>query len=428
MTAAIERCRKVTAVRAGRWVRPTDLLAGSLIGILAASNLVQGAWGSVAPWLDLTTFSFALLLPLVTLRLATFGFNNRDVPVLLAIIAATSLGFFAPALNPAAEGKRIQILAGVLFPVIAGYLVVTNIARLRVLFGAIVTQSLVVLAGILFSPDQRALEETGRLTPDGLNAIGSGRVLATAVLILAGVAIVQFRRPSGWVALAIACPLLWASLATGSRGPIVAAILAAGLIGIGATSYSFSAKVALMSISTALLALIGDRLSRDGSRLVDSTDSGRTDLFTQTAHVVMTHPFGIGWGNLYNYLPVWLLDGDQGWNQYAHNIILEFAVEAGWAGAVLFGLFAFIVMRRSCREIHVAEGAILAVLLVFAGLSAMLSSDVVGNRMLWVLIGVVLSSSTILKDRRDTPCPGDAVVDWRRASAAAGIHRKETQS
>ncbi len=371
-----------------------DVALGFVIGILAGSNLVQGSWTSVAPWLDATSISLALILPIAFLQHMRFGMRVKGLGAFFVLAGALALGYVPSALDPAAESKRLQIVVGVLFVFVAGYLVSATRGRVTGLCASLVLQAHVALAALLINPDPAALEATGRLTPIGLNAIGVGRIMAGGVLVLSCLAVRQATaRPArACLAGALALPLIWGIYETGSRGPVIAAALALALAVLrGPVPRTLKTGVSIAGAATMLLSF--EYLAEAGSRLVGMDGSGRQDLVAQTMRVAFENPFGIGWGNLYAYLPTWAVSQEQGWNQYAHNVILEFAVEAGIVSAVLIAALLSGVLRLSWRLIGSGRlsGSLVGALAVFSVVGAMFSSDVIGNRMMWVLCGAVLA-------------------------------------
>ncbi len=83
-----------------------------------------------------------------------------------------------------------------------------------------------------------------------------------------------------------------------------------------------------------------------------------------------------------------------GARQYAHNIFIEAALEGGFVA--LIGLVCILVIAvarlRAASGISTTDLALFAISL-FAIANAMVSSDLGGTRLLWVLIGVGLATA-----------------------------------
>ncbi|MBM7798546.1 O-antigen ligase [Microlunatus panaciterrae] len=367
-----------------------DVAVGVIFGILSASNLVQGAWTTQLPWLDLTTASFILAVP-ATLFALTRRVRLSGFLCLFLLIASVSFGFIEPALGAEAVSKRINIGAAVLFVLAASFLSLSNRRRIKALCVTIVVLAFVVVIGQVVAPDPIALD-TGRRTPVGLNAIGSGRAVgAGLVVVLAFAASVRKMRhllSLSVLALPLALGLYWAS----SRGPVLGVLVAVVLIVWKQPMLRRSIKVGLLTAGAVVGLIAYRKLVVSGSRLVESSGSGRETLYREALHIASTHPAGVGWGNFYRFVPPALLDSDQGEKLYAHNIILEFWIEAGFAGAILFLVFFVIVMRRGLQQASSTMGIALAALAISSFVGALLSSDIVGNRMMWVVFGAILAA------------------------------------
>ena len=205
--------------------------------------------------------------------------------------------------------------------------------------------ALVVLLGLVTTPDQTYVSTFGRLSIDGGSTIGASRVLAASMLIFSIVAVStsskRARLASGvWVAVG-----LIVLLSIGSRGPVLS--LVAAIIVTLATSPAFRGRrlftfAAAGMVIWGLLILVGPS-GRGTARVLsifggDTIDGARQELYSAATRGTLDHPFGVGWGNFGN-----LLGGspaNDGTPLYPHNILLEVGVEAGWlalAALLYFG-------------------------------------------------------------------------------------------
>ena len=379
-----------------RWQRipPGDVYIGVLLGLLAGSNLVQSLWLARLPWLDLTSTSFALILLAVLGQLVRLRFIRPNLQFVALLVFAVAIGFHAEGMNPGATEKRVEIVPGVLLALVAGYLLMANLARVKVFAGTLVAQAYLVAAAMLVSPDSALVQTYDRLTPSGLNPIASGRILSAGALILVCVGVQRVRSRSGKIALLLAVPLMVAASATGSRGPLAAALAAALLVGLRTTRVSLPGLVGVIASLAVVAKVLEGVQGEGGSRLTEFTDSVRANLLAQSARIALDHPLGVGWGNLYNYLPPWAAVQIQRYNQYPHNVFVEFLVEGGWIAGILVLIFAVAVIKHSWSFAAVPTASILSALSVFSLGSSLFSSDVVGNRMLWVVAGAALAMTT----------------------------------
>lgn len=379
-----------------------DAALGVLLGLLATANLVQGAWLAALPLLNLTNVAFVLLLPVIVVASARAEVARPNWHFLVLLSVAVALGFHAAGLNPSAAAKRLQIVPGVLFPLLAGYLLLTSRARVRAFAATIVAQACVVAAALLAVPDDAYAPDSGRLSPTGSNPISSGRLLAGGALVLLCFSLEQGRTRAGRLALILSVPLMLGAAATGSRGPLAALLVALIVLVVRLEGVSNSGKMGVLCACGALVGVVAQALVKDGSRLTDISDTARRGLLVESVRIASEHPWGIGWGNLYDDLPAWAVLTPQGYRQYPHNVLVEFVVESGWLGGLFFVLFAYGVLHRCWMLAAVSGVRTVAALTVFAFGNALVSSDVIGNRLLWVVAGATLArSSSPLRRTRD---------------------------
>lgn len=237
----------------------------------------------------------------------------------------------------------------------------------------------------------------GRTVIWDLNPIGIGR--ATGLL---GAVCLTGLLASGRVAfgfrLAMLCGALLsaaATVSTGSRGPLLSAGLACILAyvalivrdGVSKSKSALFGGAAAMS-AIAFVVLTGTE-NAGLTRIQEGGDSGRFSLLSETWRVVAEHPLGIGWGNYAYYVHGFAAnDGIL----YPHNIFVEFLVEGGILGLLGFLIIIVIGLRRAFRLHKTTHtyGLILLSLLVYSLANAQLSSDIVGNRMMWVFLAAAI--------------------------------------
>lgn len=381
-----------------------DAAVGIVFGLLAGSNLVQGAWIAEYPWLNLTTAAFVLALPitLVGLRKRT---TVTGALCILLLMLALALGFLAPALTVNAGQKRLSVAIGVAFVFIASYLSLDTPRRVKWFFITLVCLAIPVVVGQIIAADPVALA-TGRRTPLGLNAIGAGRAIGSALVLVVTMIVVPWSRSRRLPLILIAVVLGISLYLDGSRGPIVGVLAAVILVVFLHPTLRQVHKLAMFAILGVLTALSYRRSVSTNSRLADLTTSGRNELYSQAVQIATDHPLGIGWGNFGKFAPAGLLGADQGDNVYAHNVILEFWIEAGVLGAIAFIVVAILILATSLNRAKTSALTLaLAALVVNLLTGAMLSSDVVGNRMMWVVFGAILATAVTTSTPRTQRSP-----------------------
>lgn len=85
---------------------------------------------------------------------------------------------------------------------------------------------------------------------------------------------------------------------------------------------------------------------------------------------------------------------------YPHNIMLEIGSELGLVGLLLFLVLVFISLLRLYRFRFVTDGALFALLvgfIVYWGLNASVTYDMVGNRQLFAFLALIFGSSYFVK-------------------------------
>jgi hypothetical protein len=348
-------------------------------------------WLRDAPKANLTVIALVCLVLLAIFRKRVKR-DPRGVGAIALVCLSFSPGFLFPALNAAAHDKRTAIAAVVLASLVTAY---WSVGASRIGLGlssALILGAVLILAGQVLHPvaDELAL---GRRTPDGVNAIGAGRELGVAAISILWLML----RTSRWsLKLAMVALLGCAGVglvATGSRGPASATVVGCVVLLLASNDLPRVARIALVSGAVAIVAYSFVELSSAGSRITTDSDSGRRALLRATLTVASQHPWGIGWGNLYNYLPNYAIDGEQGFKQYPHNLFAEFLTEAGVAGVVLL-LASLVIVFVRARRSRGSDAPLLLALLTAALAGSMLSSDVIGNQLLWVLIGTSLGATS----------------------------------
>ena len=133
-------------------------------------------------------------------------------------------------------------------------------------------------------------------------------------------------------------------------------------------------------------------MAATGSRIGASTGSGRVVLYDRGVQLAREYPLGIGWGNFFRFAPATLRDAGQSETLYVHNVVLEFWVEAGAVAGILFLLFCLITFFTAVQISPSSTGLTLGALALSLFVGALLSSDIIGNRMMWVSFAAILAA------------------------------------
>ncbi|MDO8108507.1 O-antigen ligase family protein [Isoptericola sp. b441] len=384
-----------------RDILPVDAtLAAALIGMVAAGVVwFPSRWRLPAGWVVLAV-GFISFLPAV---------------------AVTSFG------TAYSVDKVRSLFTLSLLTAIVPMVVLTTAARRRATMAILVGLGAATSAGLLFAGTTNP--NTGRVGVEDGSPIGLARLTCIAVAIL-GVVAIERRGATRYLALGGLVVAAGATVTTGSRGPLASAFLAPLLAlvltrhgrGLGASlrSFAMNRRLVLRLIFVTGAVLVALLLSlRLASRLAlahllslgGESSSWRLDLLRDSFTLAVHHPIGVGWGDLATHLPT-AASEYTGTHLYPHNVLAEAAAEGGilaFLGLVWLLVASFRRIRSAARS--TTDRALLAVWL-FSVASAMTSSDLIGNRLMWMAIGAGLAyprvvAATARLGGTDTGVPSD---------------------
>lgn len=288
-----------------------------------------------------------------------------------------------------ATDKVLRLFTLSFLALAAGAIILKDRARATAFLWVLVVLGWVTVGLATIAPDREAF---GRLVADGGSTINLGRMAgATVIILLAGM--LYGRSAWLWPALLSSLPL-YALVASGSRGPLLATAIAVAVLFVlansgGARRLGRIALLAVVLIATILIGVLPrvdeTALSRIG--LLFSADQGasvdaRQGMISETAEVLLQYPLGVGWGGLGEVLDPYV---------YPHNLLLEVGAEGGWIA--LLALVSVVVAALStglAGRTDVARATI-AALVVFHLINSLVSGDVNSNRPLFALIGAALA-------------------------------------
>jgi O-antigen ligase len=239
--------------------------------------------------------------------------------------------------------------------------------------------------------------DTGRLQIESVNPIAVGRMACLGFVIF-GLIVLHRHGLSQLAALAgfVVCAV--AAVSTGSRGPLAAAVAAVALVYVLSGSDRSRGK----TVVTLAVFAVGawqavtqfaptsalERISTAGG---GASDTERIRLATESLTIAWNNLGGVGWGDLGDYLSAAARSDVQGWAQYPHNVILEALVEGGVLGLMGLLIMLWVSWRRLRANASGLNAEIMQGLWLFALGSAMTSGDLIGNRLVWMMIGVGLA-------------------------------------
>lgn len=357
--------------------------------------LVSVGIGNIAFPPSIPIFSGLYLPVCLFLVLGSFIFNARRVGtqlqymlVVLLVFASFLPGFLVTTLNPYGQTKLLAVIIALILivaPSISRDLPANIDFVLRaILFISIGTSVSLLLIG---EPDV-----AGRITLWGLNPISTGRVTGLSVVILCAMFVTQWRRLAPYWLGVIVIPI--AALATfqsGSRGPILAIMVSvAAVLLVAGPARTFIQRVLVLSFLGVGSLLLFSSSALENTRLTTADANGRDLLFRTAFDAIVANPVGIGWGNFYLELPNF--SRVDAYTLYPHNIFLEIGVEGGWFALAMFGVLIILSIRNLMLGVRAGNktAVVILAILIFTLVNASLSSDFVGNRLLWLSIGLSL--------------------------------------
>lgn len=375
------------------------------LGILALLFVAFGGYVKGLPALDqlgrpMTITAVVLVIAAVVAALV----RARTVPREVLAVAALAWVFLPGASGfdaTAYTDEKLTVELPLMLLCLVGAILLLRTERDRAWWlGAVVAFGALVAVLALLFPSTTGY--VGTVSLEGSSTISQGRAVGAAMVVLALYAVASHGRPRLWAVVGTLA-LGAATLQAGSRGPVIAALIAVLVVVAASPQRGRGVRVVLAGAAVALAAYLAFSADLVAGRLLvfnDTSAAERRRLWSDSLDVLTAHPGGIGWGNLYYSLPAGSVPDVR---VYPHNVLLEVGTEAGWlalAGLVALLGVAWVRQRRAAST--GVEAAMLG-LLVFFLVNALVSGDVGDNRGLWVAVGAALVASR-LEDGRSPRC------------------------
>ena len=253
-------------------------------------------------------------------------------------------------------------------------------------------------------------QEFGRITGFADGPIGPARVINIALVTVMAGFMTRALKPSH--ALLLLGFLGSGALATGSRGPLIAATVAIVVMGLISLRRGSSRGQIIFSLLALGIAFVISTNFTNETQLQrfealtegDIRTSGETRLvyYDVSLSEVFDSPTGLGWGGFQD-----LTGGD---STYAHNLLIELFLEGGWItgfASIAVIVTTFVIARIQPGELTYERLAIMG-LFVYMLVGSMFSGDINGNRPLFAIIGILLArdvTETPIRLRRGGPRP-----------------------
>ena len=373
--------------------RARDVAAVAPLVVLAFGGYIKGS--KYLNWVPVDITLIAAAIVAVQLVLVWLGRTHARMPrpALLALWALSLLGGLIGMNDPDntyAHTKLLHVFALAPLCVLGGVYLLQEASRRRAWLYSVAGMGFVTLLAAYLDPQSGT---SGRLAAQGGSTIGLGRAAGAALVVLGVLLLLErTRRTPHGILVAIAAAALFSAA---SRGPVLGAAAAIALAILIARGRGRWGRVALVT----LVGMAAYEWARGGgvnSRLFLSGDTSsqiRSYLWGRAADAIREHPLGVGWGSLYDYLGVAVLD--TGYTQYPHNVVLEVTSEAGWVAGLMLVIVLVVAGVSQWRAARTPVETAMLALLIFAFVNALVSGDVNGNRGLWVAIGAGLAASLL---------------------------------
>lgn len=364
------------------WVIPA-LIVGLVHVSIFKSNRVLS-------WLPVdATLLLGAIVTVVLVAALLHARRMRIHPAMLAVLALFAFPWFWGEPNDYTGAKLIGSAATLVAVIATIYLVNSERRRKAWLYTVVALGAVAVLAARFLPQDI----DYGRIALEGSNTIASGRLAGAALVI---VAVLAISGGSRWWLLLVGLAAAFGGLmiATGSRGPVVAAVAAISAVALlsRVPRRGFRLILALGGLAAGWL-LIQDSQSAGAARIAAtlsgeaSAISTRIDIWAAAIREIGNHPFGVGWSHFVDVLTAGerLSSGDR---QYPHNVILEAAVEGGWLFGIAVAALIAIAVRRAWTQSTTPHAAAFLGLLLFTVINAMVSGDINDNRLMWACVAL----------------------------------------
>lgn len=325
-------------------------------------------------------------------------------PILLLV-----LGFLPGAVLSSGQGYGPTKLASmilILLPVFcaATLLLDSRAGRSGWLWAQMLAGVAVAVAALELRDAVRVLEP-GRFSLATVDTISSARLVGVAVVALLLLGLGSLKHSWWALPLGAGCGVVLVHI--GSRGPVLAvlgAVIAAVVVGrcYGRTRVPLLLAVLAASYGAFRYAQVAG--GTGGQRIVGSLESGfadgtRSQLLDDAYRLGTAHPLGIGWGD-FSQASSTGRELANGGVSYAHNVFAEVFAEGGFVAALAFALVVVVALWRLQRLSGDPSGAALFGTAMYWLLNAQFSSDIIGNRFMWIALACGIAAYVPLRERR----------------------------
>jgi O-antigen ligase len=398
---------------------PTALVALLFAGYF--KELRALAWLPV----DLTLLALVATAAAVLVTVLPQGADIRLPLGALALGLAFVPGVLLASANPYSIDKTHKLAITMIAALAPLYLLTTPRRQAAFVGLHIVVGALLAIGEVLYPA---SATETIRLALQGAGTIASGRAVGVAIVVLLVLAMTQ-RRHRALLCLGAAI-LSYFLVGSGSRGPMLAVVTTVVLVAVLVPGRGRAARFIMLAIAVVSLSWLVLNSGLEGASRIRDTLSGGEEFSNETRfriwgeamEAIRQTPQGVGWGDFWTVLTPGARHNPD-YIQYAHNAVLEAAVEAGWIAATALTIFIVASLWKLGRARGAREFALFGIALFFA-LNAMVSGDINDNRNAWAALAVAWVLPAL---RRTAPSDRD-LVDERGGVGRVGGQDQEGKS
>lgn len=347
--------------------------ARPFVAAAALTALLEGSLYPSVGGLSVVTVGALLAMPLIAWEWLQALPTLHPVPVLAVplFVALATTGWLHPPVTDYGQQKVSHLITLTLLSALAAT-VIRDERGITVLAGVWVASATFLAASTLAGAQNLSGRAVGF---DDANPIWLGRAIDSGLVAL--VWLLRHRRVRLRYGLPVLGVLVAAAFATGSRGPLVAAMVGVLVILVADLRHRITTAVALVGVAAAGLAVVLlspiAATSRVAGLVTDPSatlaDSARPALWSSTLKLIEQRPGGVGYGNWADATGARIV-------AYPHDLWLEVTAEAGWlVGAALIAVTVAVVAALWLRAPGRPHLALALGLLVTETIAVSVSGD-----------------------------------------------------
>ncbi len=367
--------------------------AASAVAVIALLFLTFGGYIKGLPILADVGDPLTILSAIVVLVMCTHQILGGHTPPAAALSALILLLIFVPAMlvGPPTDytNEKLTVELPLMFISIFGGLVLLAHGQARRQWvAAVVILGIVVAILAQLFPNTTVIDA---LAVEGGNTISQGRAAGAAAITLLTFA--MFHSQHRLLLIAGALVMAGSMVASGSRGPAIAAVIAVLLAVAFSPGRSRGPRVAVTVVTLLASAYLAFAANLVGDRMLtfrDTSAEARRRLWDVGIGLIGSEPLGIGWGRLSYYLPPGTRLPGVGDREYPHNVLIEVGSEAGVLALLVLAVVLVLAIQGQQRVSATAVEAAMFAMIIFALINSLVSGDVGDNRGLWVAVGAAL--------------------------------------